>query len=150
MTKKAQINIGQVLVGCFLFIVLIMGGFNFYFGSLYENSVSPPSGVDEANFTASFSGFNESFGDTANETYKERNKIPIIGGTLDFISAGVDAVKSSWDSVGFMGDYVQFVRKNTVLGKFLPDSFWTMLIAVMTIILTLIGIGALWRWNLTR
>ena len=150
MNKKGQINIGQVLVTSVIFVILVIGGFNFYLGSLYANEVSIPAGINQADLNATFSKFDTSIANTANSTYENRNRIPILSGIRDFFSAGVDSIKAAYDSIGFMNDYVAFVKKDTVLGAFLPQSFWGLLVSIFTIILTLIGLSALWRWNLTR
>jgi hypothetical protein len=148
--KKAQANIGTILVACFLFVILLMGGFNFYLGSLYSNGVTVPDGINQTELDASFEKFKKNYTDARVKIDDQKNRIPVLSEIADFFATGADSIKAAWDSIGFMKTYINFVQKNTVIGSLLPASFWSMFLSVITIILTFIGLSALWRWNLTR
>lgn len=151
MNKKAQnTTIGGILVGVFLFSILIISGFTFYLGSLVDNNVALPDGVNETNIYNSFQKFEDNLSSTADDIDSKKNQVPFIGGAIDFFATGVDSMKTAGASIGFVKEYINFARTNTVLGTFLPDTFWGMLTAILTIILVFVGLGALWRYQLTR
>lgn len=151
MNKKAQgTTIGGILVAVFLFSVLVISGFTFYLGSLVDNDVALPAGINNTNIQKSFNSFESGLNETAEEIDSQKNQVPFIGGAIDFFATGVDSMKTAGASLGFMKEYVSFARTNTKLGEFLPKTFWDMLVAILTIILVFVGLGALWRYNLTR
>lgn len=150
MNKKAQGNIGTVLVSSFIFVLLIISGFNLYLGTLYANDADIPDSIDEDKLNKAFSRFNSSFVNTTSEIDDQKNRIPILSEIADFFATGADSIKAAWDSIGFMNDYINFAKDNTVFGKILPDTFWGLLVSVFSIILVFIGLSALWRWNLTK
>lgn len=151
MNKKAQgTTIGGILVAVFLFSVLVISGFTFYLGSLVDNDVALPDGVNDTNIYASFDRFETNLSNTADDIDSKKNQVPFIGGAIDFFATGVDSMKTAGASIGFVKEYINFARQNTILGTFLPDTFWSMIIAIFTIILVFVGLGALWRYRLTR
>ena len=157
MNRKGQVSIGQALLGVFLFAILIIGGMNAYLGNLYENDVSVPSTIDEAKFEAMFgkydgtgkSNITTALANTSSSIHT-KSKVPFFGTAIDFFAIGSESISKGYDSIGFVSSYVIFAQDNTVLGTFLPSSFWGLLLSIFTIILVLVVVGALWRYNLTK
>ena len=152
MNKKAQqqYSVGTIFIGISIFALLLIGGFNFYLGFLVDNNAATPAGIDEASIQASFNRFNSTLASTADDIDANKTKIPVVSGLFDFFASGIDSIKTAWNSIGFMRDYVNFARTNTELDKFLPESWWSIITSLFVIILVLIGIGALWRYQLVK
>ena len=143
-----NMTVGQVFIMITLFGLLLIGGFNFYLGYIVDNDGVIPDGIDESAIKGNFSRFNSELQNTSETIDESKEDVPVIGGLLDFFASGIDSIKTAWNSIGFMRDYVDFTRENSPLGTFLPNTWWTMVIALLVILLALVGIGAFWRFNL--
>lgn len=150
MNRKGQTTIGGLFVAIFLFTLIIIGGFTFYFGSLVDNGSAIPDGVNETQLYASFDKFEDNISTTATSIDSNKSSAPIVGGTIDFFSGGLDSIKAGFTSLQMTKDYIAFTQKHTVLGTFLPDTFWGLISAILTIVIVFIVLGALWRYNLSK
>jgi len=152
MNKKAQAqyNVGSMFIGLGIFALLLMGGFNFFLGFVVENDGTIPAGINETKLNENFARFDSSFSNTSSTIDETKDDIPVIGGLLDFFASGIDSIKAAWDSIGFMKDYVNFVRSTPPFDKFLPTQFWSIILSMFTIVLVLIGISAFWRYNIVK
>ena len=150
--KKAQqqFNIGSVFIGLSLFALLRIGGFNFYLGYLVDNSATLPDGINKTEIQSSFGRFDNELGDTSNSINTTKGDSTEQAGFFDYFAVGISSVRTAWDSIGFMADYVNFVRDNTKLGQFLPDEWWSIVLSIFTIVLVLVGISAFWRYNIVK
>ena len=152
MNKKAQqqYNVGTMFIGLGLFALLLIGGFNFYFGFIAANDGTIPDGIDQTDFTNNFARFDSQFENTSTTIDETKDDIPVIGGLLDFFASGIDSIKTAWNSIGFMKDYVNVVRTTKPFDTFLPEQWWNIVISIFTIVLVLIGISAFWRYNVVK
>lgn len=150
MNKKAQsgITIGQLFAAIFFFSFILISGFTFYMGSLVDNGGSIPDGINQTEFQQTFASYETNLTQRADEINSEKNSVPLIGGAIDFFAGGINSIKIAWSSLDFVKSYLQFAQSNTVLGQYLPQTFWGMMGAILTILLVLIVLGALWRYRL--
>jgi hypothetical protein len=150
MNKKAQsgITIGQLFVAIFFFAIILISGFTFYLGSIVDNGATIPDGINQTQFETTFLAYEQNLTQRADEINSEKNSVPLIGGAIDFFAGGINSIKIGWSSLDFVKSYLQFAQSNTVLGKYLPQTFWSMMGAIFTILIILIVLGALWRYRL--
>lgn len=150
MNKKGQTTLGHIIMAIGVFILLLMGAFNFFIGFTAENEVDLSDSVDEDAYRALFENATRNVSNTADTVDQNKSSTPKIIQGFDFFVSGIDSIKAIWGSVDIMNDYMNLAKKDTPLGYILPTSFWTIVGALVTIFIIFVVLGALWRYNLTK
>ena len=149
MAGKAQTTLGNIFLALGLFTLLLMGAFNLFLGHVVSNDVELSETINTAAYTAQFDRVNANLSQTADIMNDNKTKIPFVSATFDFFATGIDSVKAAWISVDIMTDYMTLIQTNSPLSFIIPKSIWGIVITILSILLILVVLGALWRYQLT-
>lgn len=146
---KAQVTVGQLFIGVVIFVALFAFSFNFFLGHTLANDITLSDSINTTAYQKLIADAQENI--TTNQQNVEANKTnqPPLGG-FDFFSAGVESIKTLWNTGDMAGQYVVFVQKESGVGKYLPESFFGFVMAIVIVTVILIVLGALWRYGLTK
>ena len=143
MNKKAQEKtLGSTITILFFASFLFIAGFMGYLSILDDNSVTMSEDVNISKIEATFAESK----DLSNSVQNQSSTLPSFLDSFDFLSVGYDSIKSLFGAPALFGNIISFIRENSFF-RWLPNEFWGTIIGIIVAIVTLIVLGAFWRYK---
>ena len=143
MNKKGQEKtLGSTIVLLFFASFLFIAGFMGYLSILDDNAVDMSENVNISKIQTTF---DESKA-LSDSVQNQSSSLPSFLDSFDFLSVGYDSIKSLFDAPALFGNIISFIRENSFF-QWLPDEFWGTIIGITIAIITLVVLGAFWRYK---